>query len=68
MVIAVEHIILRALDFGLGSCWIRLIDEQAVKDIFGWDEYIHVVALLPIGYPAEYPPPRKRLPIEEILL
>jgi len=31
--IAVEHIVLRALDFGLGSCWVRLINEQRVKDI-----------------------------------
>lgn len=66
--IAVEHIVLRALDFGLGSCWIRLIDEQAIKDIFGWDEYIHVVSLLPLGYPAEEPAPRKRRTLEEILL
>ncbi len=66
--IAVEHIILRALDFGIGSCWVRLIDEQMIKAIFSWDENIHVVALLPIGYPAESPPPRKRLKIEEILI
>jgi nitroreductase len=66
--IAVEHIVLRALDFGLGSCWVRLIDEKMIKDIFGWDENIYVVALLPIGYPAESPPPRKRLKIEEILI
>jgi len=66
--IAVEHIVLRALDFGIGSCWVRLIDEQMIKTIFSWDENIHVVALLPIGYPAESPPPRKRLKIEEILL
>jgi nitroreductase len=66
--IAVEHIILRALDFGLGSCWIRLLDEQAVKDIFEWDEYIHVVCLLPLGYPAEEPASRKRRTLEEILL
>ena len=66
--IAVEHIVLRALDFGIGSCWVRLIDEQMIKAIFSWDENIHVVALLPIGYPAESPPPRKRLKIEEILL
>jgi len=66
--IAVEHIVLRALDFGLGSCWIRLLDEQAIKDIFGWDEYIHVVSLLPLGYPAEEPAPRKRRTLEEILL
>jgi nitroreductase len=68
VVIAVEHIVLRALDFGLGSCWIRLLDEQAIKSIFGWDEYIHVVCLLPLGYPAEEPAPRKRLSLDEILL
>jgi nitroreductase len=66
--IAVEHIVLRALDFGIGSCWVRLIDEQMIKAIFSWDENIHVVALLPIGYPAESPQPRKRLKIEEILI
>jgi len=66
--IAVEHIVLRALDFGIGSCWVRLIDEQMIKAIFSWDENIHVVALLPIGYPAESPPPRKRLKLEEILI
>jgi nitroreductase len=68
VVIAVEHIVLRALDFGLGSCWIRLLNEEAVKNIFGWDEHIHVVALLPLGYPAEEPGPRKRRALEEIML
>lgn len=66
--VAVEHIVLRALDFGLGSCWVRLIDEQMIRDIFGWDENIHVVALLPVGYPDESPAPRKRLQIEKILI
>lgn len=66
--IAVEHIALRALDFGLGSCWIRLIDEPAIKGIFGWDDNLHVVALLPLGYPAEAPLPRKRRALEDILL
>jgi nitroreductase len=66
--IAIEHIVLRALDFGLGTCWVRLIDEKSIKDLFGWDENIHVVALLPIGYPDESPPPRKRLKLEEILM
>ncbi len=66
--IAIEHIVLRALDFGLGSCWIRLVDEQVIKDIFGWDDNISVFALLPIGYPAESPPSRKRLKPEEIII
>ncbi|MDI6763693.1 MAG: nitroreductase family protein [Thermodesulfobacteriota bacterium] len=66
--IAIEHIVLRALDFGLGSCWIRLVDEQKVKEIFGWDDNIYVVALLPIGYPAEFPEERKRLKLKDILI
>lgn len=66
--IAIEHIILRALDFGLGSCWVKLTHDQMVKDIFGWDENIHFVALLPIGYPDESPAPRKRLKIADILI
>jgi nitroreductase len=66
--IAVEHIVLRALDFGLGSCWVRMLDEQKIKAIFNWGNSIHVVALLPLGYPDEAPTPRKRRAMEEILL
>lgn len=66
--IAIEHIVLRALDFDLGSCWIRLIDRQKVKNIFGWNDDRYVVALLPIGYPAEFPEERKRLELKDILI
>jgi nitroreductase len=68
LAIAVEHIVLRALDFGLGSCWIRLFDEKTIKEIFEWGRNIHVVALLPVGFPAESPAPRRRLKIAEILI
>jgi len=66
--IAGEHMVLRALDFGLGSCWIRMFDEQMIKDIFGWDNSLHVAALLLMGYPDEVPPARRRLSIERILI
>jgi nitroreductase len=66
--IAIEHIVLRAMDFELGTCWIRLLDEQKIKKIFGWDDNIYVVALLPMGYPAESPEPRKRLKLNDILI
>lgn len=68
VVIAVEHMILRALDFGLGTCWIRALEEDKVKEIFGWDDNIYVVALLPVGYPDESPESRKRLEIDDILI
>ena len=54
--IAGEHIALRALD------------EQRVRELFGWSENIYVAALLPIGYPAEAPPPRPRRPLSEMIL
>lgn len=66
--IAIEHIALRALDFDLGTCWIRALEEDKIRDIFGWDENIYPVALLPVGYPDEDPAPRKRLKIEDIII
>jgi len=66
--IAIEHIALRALDFGLGTCWVRLFEERKIKSIFGWGKNISVVALLPTGYPAEFPSQRNRLSIDDILI
>lgn len=65
--IAIEHMVLRALDFELGTCWIRAIDEEEVKKIFAWDENTFIIALIPVGYPHESPMPRKRLKIEDII-
>jgi len=66
--IAIEHMVLRALDFGLGTCWIKLLDGPSVNRLFAWDNTIYTVALLPIGYPAENPVPRKRKNLQKLLL
>ncbi|MCF8068126.1 MAG: nitroreductase family protein [Desulfobacterales bacterium] len=66
--IAIEHMVLRALDFDLGTCWVRLLDEKKISDIFGWGNNIYVTALLPVGYPAETPAPRKRKPLQDLLI
>ena len=66
--IAIEHMVLRALDYGLGTCWIRLLDGPKVNSLFGWDDSIYTVALLPIGYPAENPSRRKRMDAENLFL
>ena len=66
--IAVEHMVLRALDFGLGTCWIRLLDEKRIKGIFGWGDDLHVVNLLTVGYPAIELGPQQRMPLEDLLL
>jgi len=66
--IAIEHIVLRALDFGLGTCWVRLFDVNKIRELFNWEENILPVTLLPIGYPTENPAPRKRISIDDMLI
>ena len=68
MGIAAEHIALRALDFGLGTCWVRAFDEKQVQALFGWGDNLHVVALMPVGHPDESPPARRRRPLQDLLL
>ena len=66
--IAVEHIVLRAVDLGLGSCWIGRFDRDGVKEHLALDEEIHPVALLPVGYPDQWPKARPRLAPEALVL
>jgi len=66
--IAIDHITLRAVDLGLGSCWVMMFDKEKVKNLLDLDERYDVVALLPIGYPDQDPNQRPRLDISEVLL
>jgi nitroreductase len=66
--IAVEHIVLAAESQGLGSCWVGAFDGKGVRDMFGLPRNILVIALLPVGVPADVLPPRPRMEQEEILL
>ena len=45
-----------------------MFDGEMVKNIFGWDDNTFVVALLPIGFPNEFPEPRKRLPLKTLII
>lgn len=66
--IAVEHMVLMAAALGLGSCWVRLFNLKQLHDRLNLPNEIEVVALLPVGYPAQSPPPRPRLSREEIMI
>ena len=65
--IAMEHMVLKATELGLGTCWIGWFDETHVKDILGIPNKIKVSALLAVGYPKETTGKnRKRKPSEKI--
>lgn len=50
--IAAEHLVLAAVDTGLGTCWVGAFDEPAVRAALAIPEAMGIVALLAIGYPA----------------
>jgi len=64
--IAMEHMVLAATTLGYGTCWIGAFNEDAVKDLLKIPTKMKVVALLPIGVPAEKPAPRPRKELSEI--
>ena len=51
--IALEHAVLAATALGLGACWVGYFKESEVKKALRIPEKIRVVALCPVGYPAQ---------------
>jgi nitroreductase len=64
--IATEHIALAATEVGLGTCWIRAFDADGVEELLALPDGVRVLCLMSVGYPANEPPPRPRVPLEEI--
>jgi nitroreductase len=67
LAIAMEHMILAAANEGLGTCWIGAFVEKDVKKILGIPDNVRVVALTPVGYPAEVPRDRGRKLMKDIV-
>lgn len=67
LAIAFEHIVLEAVELGLGTCWIGAFNEDDVKRVLKIPQEKKVVALLTVGYPTDYPPSRSRKEIVEIV-
>jgi len=66
--IAIDHITLRAVELGLGTCWIGAFYEDEVRKLLGIPDHIKAVELLTLGYPKEGTLRKKdRLPIERIV-
>lgn len=66
--VAMEHIVLKATELGLGTCWIGWFNEKKIKEILEIPKTIRVLALLTVGYTkdADANPVKKRKPMEEI--
>ena len=68
--IAMEHIVLAAWDFGLGTVHVGLFDAKKVEEILKIPEGFSITAMTPLGYfdetPGEIPRLSPRKPLKEI--
>jgi len=65
--IAMEHIALAAVAYGLGTCWIGSFYQDRALRVLSLPEEWAVIALMPIGYPALQAPEKRRKPLEDIV-
>ncbi|MBS7657312.1 nitroreductase family protein [Candidatus Bathyarchaeota archaeon] len=66
--IAMQNLILAAWEEGLGTCWIGAFKEDEAKRVLGIPSDVRIVAMTPLGYPAEEKGPvTNRKPLDEIV-
>jgi nitroreductase len=65
--IALAYVTLAAVTEGLGTCWLGAFDEGQVKKLLGVPAGARVIALSPLGFPAESPGARPRQPFDAVV-
>ena len=67
--IACTQAMLQAWELGIGSCWVGYFDPEKVRKAFSIPKTEQIVAILPLGYPADNAKPAlghfSRKPLEE---
>ena len=57
--IALDHMMMEAWECGVGSTWVRGFDERVMRQAFGIPASWRIVAMMPMGYPADNAKPSK---------
>ncbi len=65
--IALSYMMLAAHELELGTCWLGRFSAGKVKAALGIPDYVSVVAMTPIGYPAKEPEIRPRKSFGEVV-
>ncbi len=57
--IAITHLMLKATELGLGTCWVCNFDVDILNDALNLDKVLEPVAIIPIGYPSSEASPKE---------
>ncbi len=68
LAIASAYMTLRATELGLGMCYCGWIKKEEIRQVLDLSDSLIVPFVMTLGYPAEEPKPRPRLPLESILV
>ena len=66
--ITMQNMVLAAWAEGLGTCYLGGFDADAVDKILGIPDGYAIVAMTPLGYPAEEPAAKPRKELSEIVM
>lgn len=57
---AVQSMELAGWNEGVGTCWIGSMNRDRIKELLGIPKSLHLLTILPFGYPAQADAPRRR--------
>lgn len=65
--IVLNHIMLSAWDLGIGTVFIGAYHNDEIRKFLGAPETSEMIALMPLGYPADKEIPKKRRELNELV-
>jgi len=65
--IAIDHLVLKATELGLGTCWVCNFDVEMTRKKLQLPDFIEPIALIPLGYTTSESPAKSRKPLSEIV-
>jgi nitroreductase len=65
--IAIDHLVLKATELGLGTCWVCNFDAEMTRKKLQLPNHIEPIALIPLGYTTSEAPAKSRKPLSEII-
>jgi len=64
---SVQNILLAAHALGLGTCWVGAFSEENVSEALNLPNGVKPIAIIPLGYPAEYPSATQRMRLKDLV-
>lgn len=65
--IAIDHLILKATELNLGTCWVCNFNVEMARQKLALPDHVEPIALIPIGYTESTPPVKSRRVLSEMV-